>query len=378
MATKFKVWIDTPNTESGGNVLDYATYSSDTQRQNGFQSGQVASSVRVNTALRSATLVVAALMSALDSDGVYDASSGLSAVEQFVQQKWNSKANLYSPEFMGVPKAPTASDITNDTQIATTEFVHNVIDNATPKLARIVSGSYVGTGTYGQQNPTTISSDDLVTTPTILIINGNIYHWGNGSFVVRGSSASEIYTQTVNTSGSTVTKYSALVRRMVMQIDGSFHVRDESSTSGIFGTTSFYRSLTIANDELVNPEAVAVTTMGTFDSQYYYQPASDYTEQTLENIFKVSTYSGLDHLSKVEFYSTYPGNNTTLMSAMNGTRQEVADGMTGWSNTDYCYYSDIETTTVTVEGISWYYANASDAAQQLNANGVTYRWVAIS
>ena len=36
-----------------------------------------------------------------------------------------SKANLLSPEFIGVPKAPTATTGSNTTQIATTAFVQN-------------------------------------------------------------------------------------------------------------------------------------------------------------------------------------------------------------------------------------------------------------
>lgn len=39
------------------------------------------------------------------------------------------KAPLESPNFTGIPKAPTASADTNTTQIATTAFVKNAIDN---------------------------------------------------------------------------------------------------------------------------------------------------------------------------------------------------------------------------------------------------------
>lgn len=41
------------------------------------------------------------------------------------------KANLASPAFTGTPTAPTASESTNSTQIATTKFVHDVADTKT-------------------------------------------------------------------------------------------------------------------------------------------------------------------------------------------------------------------------------------------------------
>ncbi|WP_100615042.1 hypothetical protein [Confluentibacter citreus] len=42
------------------------------------------------------------------------------------------KADLESPTFTGTPLAPTATDGTNTTQIATTEFVNNAVNTATP------------------------------------------------------------------------------------------------------------------------------------------------------------------------------------------------------------------------------------------------------
>ena len=39
------------------------------------------------------------------------------------------KADKDSPDFVGIPTAPTAQKATNTTQIATTEFVHKVIDD---------------------------------------------------------------------------------------------------------------------------------------------------------------------------------------------------------------------------------------------------------
>lgn len=48
---------------------------------------------------------------------------------------------LSNPAFVGAPTAPTADASTNNTQIATTEFVHNVVIN------KSIHGIYAGTGT---------------------------------------------------------------------------------------------------------------------------------------------------------------------------------------------------------------------------------------
>ena len=63
MANKFILWCEDENA-----TQDYNTFANDSQRQAGFQGGQPASAIRVNTALRQANLVSAALMNALLPD----------------------------------------------------------------------------------------------------------------------------------------------------------------------------------------------------------------------------------------------------------------------------------------------------------------------
>jgi len=74
-------------------------------------------------------------------------------LEEVVFYTWNSDTNSNngwdsevmhlvtpnSPTFTGTPKAPTASTSTSTTQIATTEFVHNVASSDTYKEAYIVT-----------------------------------------------------------------------------------------------------------------------------------------------------------------------------------------------------------------------------------------------
>lgn len=67
-----------------------------------------------------------------------------------IQTAVNSKADLLSPEFTGVPLAPTAAAGTNTTQIATTAFVQNVagslgtISSQNSNAVSITGGSITG------------------------------------------------------------------------------------------------------------------------------------------------------------------------------------------------------------------------------------------
>jgi hypothetical protein len=61
----------------------------------------------------------------------------------------NQKAPINNPTFTGVPKSTTASNTTKDTQIATTEFVHNVLDDI---IIFEVNGCGVPTSNYENWN----------------------------------------------------------------------------------------------------------------------------------------------------------------------------------------------------------------------------------
>ena len=58
-------------------------------------------------------------------------------IEEIVYAIDTIKADKESPEFTGIPTAPTASLNTNTTQIATTEFVNTAIDTLEQKLAAL-------------------------------------------------------------------------------------------------------------------------------------------------------------------------------------------------------------------------------------------------
>ena len=73
MATRFSVWIDTPI--SGTNVQSFTAFSNDEQRKAGFTANTPASSIRVNTALREATLFATGFMKAFLDNSTLDATS---------------------------------------------------------------------------------------------------------------------------------------------------------------------------------------------------------------------------------------------------------------------------------------------------------------
>lgn len=79
MATKFKVWIDTPS--SGTNVQSDSDYSNDSKRINGFIAGDTISSIKVNSALRSSSLITTALMDALLPDSNLGLASALNDIK---------------------------------------------------------------------------------------------------------------------------------------------------------------------------------------------------------------------------------------------------------------------------------------------------------
>lgn len=95
----FYVWIDEPT--AGTNVMAENTFAADSQRENGFQAGQVASSIRMNTALRQSTLVTAALMKAMGLDNL-DYTEAESTVQTQIENKLSAMTVMANPAQAGV------------------------------------------------------------------------------------------------------------------------------------------------------------------------------------------------------------------------------------------------------------------------------------
>lgn len=78
----FYPWIDT--LQVGQNCQSAETFGGDSERANGFAAGDVASSIRVNTALRQANLIACALMSAI-GDTTHSVESTVSDIAQLIR-----------------------------------------------------------------------------------------------------------------------------------------------------------------------------------------------------------------------------------------------------------------------------------------------------
>lgn len=79
----FYPWIDTLKT--GENCQSASTFGADDERAKGFTAGDVASSIRVNTALRQANLIACALMSAI-GDSTHSVESTVSDIAQSIKE----------------------------------------------------------------------------------------------------------------------------------------------------------------------------------------------------------------------------------------------------------------------------------------------------
>lgn len=93
MSNKFQLWVEDNNLS--GNVQAYSSFANDNQRKNGFHPGDPASSIRMNTILRQASLINCAIMNALDpNDDSTDYLSSLSTLNGIVKSGLNKQKVL--------------------------------------------------------------------------------------------------------------------------------------------------------------------------------------------------------------------------------------------------------------------------------------------
>lgn len=81
MATQFKVWIDSPDDATSGNVMSQSDFAIDSQRTSGYASGQTISSKRLNTILRQTSLIMVALMDQFCPNSTATLMSSLATVK---------------------------------------------------------------------------------------------------------------------------------------------------------------------------------------------------------------------------------------------------------------------------------------------------------
>ena len=118
---------------------------------------------------KSANLTVTADVATNGTIDTDSRTSGIVVHFNWLRQKINwilgvsglgAKANIASPNFSGIPTAPTAIPGTNTTQIATTAFVQNALPNVGDGIITLQQGgSTKGTFTTNQAGNTTINFD---------------------------------------------------------------------------------------------------------------------------------------------------------------------------------------------------------------------------
>lgn len=81
MATQFKVWIDSPDDTTSGNVMSQSDFAIDSQRISGYAFGQTVSSKRLNTILRQTSLIMVALMDQFCPNSTATLMSSLATVK---------------------------------------------------------------------------------------------------------------------------------------------------------------------------------------------------------------------------------------------------------------------------------------------------------
>lgn len=144
--SKFKVWIDSPT----DNTQDSTTFASDSQRVNGFAIGGVASSIRVNSALRQANLVTTAIIDTLIPNTNLDLNSSVSDLVTELTTYFNSLAD--------------ASDLTNLQTTLETEI--QAVDTKVDNLRTILKGTLAANTTSVTITNAKIKSNSIVSVYT--------------------------------------------------------------------------------------------------------------------------------------------------------------------------------------------------------------------
>lgn len=116
------------------------------------------------------------------------------------------KANLAGPTFTGTPTAPTASDNTNSTQLATTAFVANAINDAGGFSAANVEWNFVEKVSFTSGTSFTINNNALISNP-FSTSGGDDF-----KFVVEiTTTAEDTASPTIQLNGETTAKYNYIV-----------------------------------------------------------------------------------------------------------------------------------------------------------------------
>ena len=165
----------------------------------------------------------------------------------------SSKANLKSPTFTGTPKAPTASASTDNTQIATTAFVHDLTDGKANKSTTLAGYGITDAYTKSEvdaaiQTGTALTIDDAPTSGSDhLVKSGGVYTAIDNATSGKAPLESPALTGTPTAptpnswDNSTAIATTAFVRTKIAEISTfSVAVLDELPTEGQLTTCIYF------------------------------------------------------------------------------------------------------------------------------------------
>lgn len=155
----------------------------------------------------------------------------------------SGQTNIYDmtmadePTIAGTP--PIKANLLTDATAAIIEALKS--GNTTPatvnealallagSMGRVETGSYVGTGTYGQANPTSITFSDITPKLVLIYADGGL-QWSSGTVslqngLIWGEGMTTVYmynnTVTASLSGKTLSWYAANAQYDYQQLNGS-------------------------------------------------------------------------------------------------------------------------------------------------------------
>ena len=130
-----------------------------------------------------------------------DNFSALNSVDEDIETQLGAKAPLASPTLTGTPKAPTASEGTNTTQIATTAFVASAVKvkSVNGKTGDVVVGEVTDLSISGKTITVTFADG---TTKTLTTQDTTGYHTGNATSIGGASATKPAVVVTTYRSGA--------------------------------------------------------------------------------------------------------------------------------------------------------------------------------
>ena len=173
-------WYDATNIYFKVNNLTYTYTYKEVSYDDGTETIGFASTIEVIAALKTAGFT-GNFNSPQGGGGTWGSITGTLSDQTDLDNALDLKADLSSPTFTGTPLAPTATSGTNTTQIATTAFVKQAVDNASSTLKTMLADT---TTTLATAQAITSLTQALEINSTY-IVRGNLRNGCSGTGGVK-------------------------------------------------------------------------------------------------------------------------------------------------------------------------------------------------